>query len=218
MPFCFLPRRRYCCSLWVWRCCERTGDPEVRLLLRSAVVCVSLVLPLLPGCRAPSIPAEPSALEYAAWHDVLAFEADAAPLQAVVIWPETLPLDERQLQFQRCLPRHMRDIFDDASEATLSVNVPEDWLRLPSGQTATLGRGGVLGGGGTVEFVRLSRVAFSRFHRDGYVWAERRSCMATGGHPQCGERQGQLLHVIHKGDRWTAEQTDCGATALGDDD
>lgn len=174
--------------------------------MRSCAICISLVLPFLSGCRAPTIPAEPSALEYAVWHDVLAFGADATHPQTVVIWPETLPLDERQLQFQRCLPRHMRDVFDEAPAAMLSVNVPENWLSLPDGRAATLGRDGSSDGAVATVFLRLSRVAFSRFHRDGYVWVERRSCTATGASPHCDEREGKLLRVVRDGDRWTPER------------
>lgn len=184
--------------------------------MRLCAICILLVLPLLIGCRAPTIPTEPSALEYAVWHDVLAFGAESARPQKIVIWPETLPLDDRQLQFQRCLPRHMRDVFDEAAAATLSVNVPETWLGLPDGRTATLGREGSADGAGATVFLRLSRVAFSRFHRDGYVWVERRSCTATGAGPHCDEREGKLLHVVHDGDRWGVEETDCGAIALGE--
>lgn len=175
-----------------------------------------LLLPFLAGCRAPSIPAEPSAREYTVWHQVLAFEMESTHAQAVVVAPETLPLDDRELQFQRCLPRHMRDVFDDAQAATLSLNVPEDWLRLPDAQSATMGRAMPTPAVGTAIFLRLSRVGFSRFGRDGYVWAEHRSCTTTGASTRCDEREGKLLHVVRDGDGWTVEETDCGALALGE--
>ena len=184
--------------------------------MRTLLVPASFLLLVATGCRAPAIPADPTVLEYAVWRDVLAFEAEPAHPQAVVISPETIQLDERELQFQRCLPQHMRDVFDDAPAATLSMNVPEDWLRLSSGQQATLSRDESSTGTGVTLFLRLSRVAFSRFRRDGYVWAERRSCTTSGGAMSCDEREGKLLHVVQDGGRWTAEETNCGATAIGE--
>ncbi len=175
-----------------------------------------LLLPWLTGCRVPAIPAEPSAKEYAVWHDVLAFVTESTHPQAVVISPETLPLDEGQLQFQRCLPPHMRAIFDGAPTATLSVNIPEDWLRMPDGRSAVLARDRSIPTTGATMFLRLSRVASSRFQRDGYLWVEHRTCTSNVASTRCDEREGKLLHVVRDGDRWAAEETDCGAIALGE--
>lgn len=183
----------------------------------SRVVRVAtLFLPWLAGCRVPAISAEPSAREYAVWHDVLAFETESTHPQTVVVSPETLQLDEGQLQFQRCLPPHMRAVFDTAPTATLSVNVPEDWLRMPGGQSAVLGRTGSISTDGTTMFLRLSRVASSRFRQDGYLWVEHRICTTQAGNTHCDEREGKLLRVVRDGDRWAAEETDCGAIALGE--
>lgn len=173
-----------------------------------------LLLVTLLGCRAPAIPAEPTAREYAVWHDVLRFEAEPARPQRLLVAPETLPLDEAQLQFQRCLPPHMRNIFDGAPAAALSRNVPEDWLRLPNGSVATLTDSAPATLAGTTVQLRLSRVAFSRFHRDGYVWIEHQSCTVTGGSTHCDEREGKLLRVTPEAGRWTPEETNCGAIAL----
>ena len=184
----------------------------------TALRAAMLLLPWLAGCRAPAIPGEPSAPEYAAWHDVLLFQGQSThPEAAVVIWPETLPLDERQLQFQRCLPRHMRNVFDSAPAATLSADVPEDWLRLATGQNAALGRGATAESIGETELLRFSRVAFSRFHRDGYVWLQDQRCVTTRQGTHCGERTGRLLRLRREDDRWAVEETDCSAISFGDD-
>ena len=177
-----------------------------------------MLLLSLAGCRAPSIPAEPSAREYAVWHDVLAFEASITRPQTLIISPDTLPLDEAQLQFQRCLPRHMRDIFDEASTASVSANVSEDWLHLPDGQLALLGGRSAARPSGKTTFLRFSRVAFSFFRRDGFVWVERQSCTAAAGGPLCEEREGKLLHIVRDSDRWSIEETDCDAAALAGTD
>lgn len=182
------------------------------LLLQASL----LLLVVVPGCRAPAIPAQATAREYAVWHDVLRTESAATPLQQLRVTPETLPLDEAQLQYQRCLPQHMRTIFDNAPAVTLSRNVPEDWLRLPDGSLADLADHFAAPAGGITLQLRLSRVAFSRFHRDGYVWVEHRVCTVGSDSTHCSDREGKLLRITPKGDDWAVEQTNCGAMALGE--
>ncbi len=148
------------------------------------------------------------------WHDVLRFETESTHPQTVVVWSGTLALGEAQLRFQQCLPPHMRHIFDDAPSATLSSNVPEDWLRMADNRLAVLATDTSVNEAGTTMFLRLSRVAFSRFGRDGYVWVEHRTCRSADATTRCDEREGKLLHVTRDGDRWSAEETDCGALAL----
>ena len=181
-----------------------------------AVRLATLTLPSLAGCRVPAIPVQPTAKEYAVWHDVLAFEANSIHPQNVVVSPKTLPLDEAQLQFQRCLPAHMRSIFDDAPTATLSVNVPENWLQMPDGRSAVLSSDAPSAAAGTTLFLRLSRVASSRFRRDGYLWVEHRTCSTNGGSTHCSEREGKLLRVVRESDHWAVEETDCGTIAFGE--
>lgn len=184
--------------------------------MRSLLLPASLLLVSAIGCRAPAIPAEPTAREYAVWHDLLRSEAERTHAPEILVSPETRSLDEAQLQFQRCLPPHMWNIFDDAPAATLSRNVPEDWLRLPNGSLATLAEGAPAAAAGATVQLRLSRVAFSRFHREGYVWVERRSCAATGTGTHCDGREGGLIRVTAKGDHWSVEETECRTLAFGE--
>lgn len=185
----------------------------MRSFLRPS--CLLLLLALC-GCRAPAIPDDPTATEYAVWHDVLRYEAGSHASDALIVSPSTLPLDEGQLQFQRCLPAQMRDIFDAAPSATLSVNVPEDWLRLPAGSVATLSDGRPQTPTASSMHLRLSRVAFSRFHREAYVWVEEQRCSADGGAQRCEGHQGEMLRLVPAGEGWTAERTDCQAVAFNE--
>lgn len=186
--------------------------------MRPFLVPASLLLMAVPGCRAPAIPTAPALREYAVWHDVLRREAETTNPHRMVVAPQTLRPDEQQLQFQRCLPRHMRNLFDGAPSALLSRNVPEDWLTLSDRTVATLSDSLPPASIGNTVQVRLSRVAFSRFHRDGYVWVEHKSCDATeGGRTRCLGSEGRLLRATPDGDRWKLEETECRASVFGAD-
>ena len=178
----------------------------------------SLLLLAALGCRAPAIPENPTAREYSVWHEVLLAAADSTTAQTVLVAPETVSLDEGRLQFRRCLPAHMRMLFDNAPIATLSRNVPEDWLRLRNGTLANLSDTPPAAPAGRAVELHLSRVAFSRFHRDGYVWVERQSCTATGSPRRCTDREGTLLRVAPAGDRWKLDETECRTIAPGESD
>ena len=138
------------------------------------------------------------------------------PGRAVVVASASLPLEENRLQFERCLPMHMRTLFRHAPSATLSRNVAENWLRSADGQEVTLEDSTSPLPNGASTLFHLSRVAFSRFRREGFVWVEQVSCTSTGGTLRCGDREGNLLRAVQDGDRWQIEPTDCHTLAFSD--
>ena len=173
---------------------------------------------MLAGCRPPAIPTEPSLDEYGVWGTALAYATRGFAGRDVLVEKESFRLDERQLGFERCLPRNMRDVFVEASPATLSSNVAEPWLAMENGRTALLGRRELWLPGSITDTYQLSRVGFSRFHRDGYVWIEHRTCAKAAGVEHCGESDGQLLRAIHHEDRWEMEETECRTLSFARDE
>ncbi len=173
------------------------------------------MLPLV-GCRPPAIPTEPTSAEYAVWGSVLAFETEAVAAHTVMVGAETLPLNEARLQFSRCLPRHMRAVFDAAPKTNLSKNVTEDWLRTSDGRPVLLRSHDAPIPDGAADLFEISRVAFSRFRREAFVWVDHLPCTRTETEVRCGDREGALLRAVWEGDRWRIEATDCQTLAFPD--
>jgi len=179
----------------------------VRRLLALAALALSL------GCRAPSIPAQPSPREYALLGDWVEQTGSTLPPQvSLVIDTEALVPSQREMQFQQCLPPRMQAIFNTAAPATLASSSGNDWLRLSDGRSATLHpNGATLSFTRPTQIFRVSRVAFTRSGYEAFLWVEHQTCQADPAHPGCEGLSGALLHA-HKSDgAWTFEETTCQA-------
>ena len=178
---------------------------HVRRLL--ALTAFSLAL----GCRAPAIPSRPSSHEYAvysAWIEQarLAF----APQLSFAVDSETLTPNQNELQFQQCLPRRMSDIFEGAPSASLTSTSSNAWLNLGDGPPAHLHpHSSSLPFDRPTELFRLSRVAFTRFGFEAYLWVDHRTCRTGDTEPACDDTSGALIHGHKSGGSWTFEDTTC---------
>jgi len=163
---------------------------------------------LLVGCRVTPIPKQPSAQEYtvySAW-----IEQASAPLPhtlAVAVDSSTLIPQQRELQFEQCLPRRMAGIFDSAPETVLTSTSSNDWLRLSDGRSARLLPHNALPTPGQpTELFRFSRVAFTRMGYQAFFWVEHHSCSVNA---PCEGESGALVHGWKSGGTWSFEDTLC---------
>lgn len=177
-------------------------------VLRLFVV-TTLLLAL--GCRAPKIPTQPSAREYAVYSAWIEHASVTFPPQlSFAVDASTLTLDQDRLQFKQCLPRRMDSIFDEAPDATLTSTSNHDWITLSNGRPAQLlPPSNSLPFTHSAELFRLSRVAFTRLGSDAYLWVERRTCRPGDTELTCEGASGKLLHGMESGDTWTFEDTTC---------
>lgn len=130
--------------------------------------------------------------------------------QAVAVSPETVQLNEFRLQYKRCLPQRMQEMFEGSAPARLSRAVGTDWLNLPGANLQLAATPGTPIISYRTEYVRLSRVAFTRFGTDAYVWLERQTCDPPGGlKASCHAGSGTLVHGVNSGGQWAFEDTLC---------
>lgn len=172
---------------------------------------VFAALPLALGCRAPTIPTHPSTHEYAVYNAWIEQASSAFPPQlSFAVDSETLVPNQDELQFQQCLPSRMNTVFDGAPAATLAVTSSNDWLSLGDGRAAHLHpHNSSLGFDRPTELFRLSRVAFTRFGSDAYLWVDHRTCRPGDLEPTCEGLSGALIHGHKSGGSWTFEETTC---------
>ena len=177
---------------------------------------VILTLPLALGCRAPAIPSQLSEREYviySAWLDQAGAEMPhplSFAVDSVALTPQ-----QNELQFRQCLPPRMETIFDTTSESTLSLSPGSDWLSLSDGRSAQIHpHDAPLAFPAPTEFVRFSRVAFTRFGYEAYLWVEHRTC-AANGQTGCQNASGALVHGKKSNGAWSFEDTTCQAIGIG---
>ena len=133
----------------------------------------------------------------------------------VVVSPETAELNEFQLQYERCLPQRMQEMFEGISPSHLSRAVGTDWLNVPGASLRLAALQGTPIISHKTEYVRLSRVAFTRFGADAYVWLERQTCNPPGGvKASCDAGSGALVHGVSSGGQWAFEDTLCTTVFL----
>lgn len=163
------------------------------------------------GCRAPAIPNRPSTHEYAVYSAWIEQASSTSPPQlSFAVDSETLTPNQNELQFQQCLPRRMSDVFEDAPSASLTSTSSNDWLSLDNGRPAHLHpHNSSIPFDRPTELFRLSRVAFTRFGFDAYLWVDHRTCRAGDTEPACDGLAGALIHGRKANGAWTFEDTTC---------
>lgn len=171
---------------------------------------------LCTGCRAPAIPAQPTSSEYAVYNAWIDQDHSSLPHEFdIAVGATTLVLNQSELQFQQCLPRRMAHIFDAAPSATLTSSSNPDWLLLADGRRAVLQpNGSRLSFDRPTKLVRVSRVAFTRFRTDAYLWVEHRICQPSAAGSTCTAPSGALIHGQKSDGTWTFEETTCQILAF----
>jgi len=177
---------------------------------------LSITFPLALGCRPPNIPAQPKPQEYAVYTAWLEQESSSSPHQlSFAVDSATLPLQQNELQFRQCLPRRMEAIFDSAPAADLTASSSNDWITLSDGRPTRLHPHGTgMSFDHPTQLFRVSRVAFTRFGYDAYLWVERWTC-GTGDDLACKAGSGALVHGRKSNGSWSFEDTNCQIIVLG---
>ena len=177
-------------------------------LVRRLGILFSLLL--LAGCRPSPIPPDLQTREYEVYHALLEDRFAGQSLEReVVVSPETVQLNEFRLQYKRCMPQRMQEMFEGLGPGRLSRAVGTDWLNIP-GASLQLAMPETPIISHKTEYVRLSRVAFTRFGTDAYVWLERQTCGPPGGlRASCDAGSGTLVHGVSSGGQWSFDDTLC---------
>ena len=171
------------------------------------------VLTLALGCRPPGIPDQPTASEYAVYNAYLEQASPTLPRElSFAVDAATLKPVQSELQFQQCLPRRMENVFSNVPSTLLASTSGNHCLDLGDGPNAPKPEQDLpLTNTKPTQFFRFSRVAFTRFESDAYLYVETRRCGEKGF---CEAASGVLTHGRKSGSTWTFEDTTWESTVL----